>query len=195
MKGLFTLLSLALISAPAFSVTVSFEDLPSENFFNDTGANVASFYAGLTFGPGVTGLSVTRFGGYSDAAFPPHSGDVVVWSAFDFDTTIAFATPQAVVGLWYTSFDFLTLTAYDIGNSPLGSVVGNPNTDGFVGVSNFLSVSFPGISSVVISGLPSAFVFDDLTFSTTAAVPEPSSAILFGTAIAVLVLRRRFLQR
>jgi hypothetical protein len=180
---------LALSDAKADSVT--FEDLPDTNFFNDAGANIGASYPGVTFGPGVTGLSVSRFGGYADSAFPPHSGDVVVWSAFDFDTTIVFAIPQATVGIWYTSFDFLTLTAYDSGNAPLGSVAGNPNTDGFVGTSDFLSLNLPGISSVVISGLPGAFVFDDLTFSAVD-VPEPASGILFlGAALTVLLVRRR----
>ena len=150
--------------------------------------NVGSFYLGLTFGPDVTGLSVTRFGGYNDAGFPPHSGDVVVWSAFDFDTTITFAVPLVSVGIWYTSFDFLTLTAYDATNSLLGSVVGDPNTDGFFGVSQFLGISAPGISSVVISGIPGFFVFDDLTYEP---VPEPASVVLVGSGLALLLLVRR----
>lgn len=175
------------------SLSINFEDLPDNHFFGLTAENIGTLYSGIGFGPGVTGLSVTRFGGYANAAFPPHSGDVVVWSAFDFDTTITFAAPQSMVGIWYTSLDFLTLTAFDASNFSLGSVTGNPNTDGSTGVSDFLSISATGISSVVISGQPSLFVFDDLTYEASApsAIPEARTWWFCLVMLVVLLVRQR----
>lgn len=48
------------------------EDLPDEYFFSSRGQSIGSFY--ITFGPNVTGLSISRFGGYDDSGFPSHSG-------------------------------------------------------------------------------------------------------------------------
>src|SRR5579871_4861236 len=92
---------------PIFADTVTFEDLPDAYFFSADGQNIGSFYSGLTVGNDVTALSASRFGGYDDAGFPPHSGDVVIWSAFDPDITVNFAMDQTSVGAWYTSYDFL----------------------------------------------------------------------------------------
>ena len=170
--------------------TITFETLPDENFFAGGGQNIAGFYPGLTFGPYVTGLSVSRFGGYSDAAFPPHSGDVVVWSAFDPNIDVAFATPQALVGFWFTSLDLITLSAYYGGSNLLGSVIGYPNTDGFTGTSSYLEFTGTGIASVSITGAASQYVVDDLTFGTTTVVPEPGSLFLLGTAVTAVALLR-----
>src|SRR5690349_7274071 len=68
---------------------ITFEDLPDVYFYNGGGQNIGSFYSGIVFGPNVTGLSVTRFGGYDDSGFPPHSGDVVIWDASDPTITIS----------------------------------------------------------------------------------------------------------
>ncbi|MDQ2774949.1 MAG: hypothetical protein M3Y57_08535 [Acidobacteriota bacterium] len=50
--------------------------------------------------------------------------------------TIAFATPESTVGLWYTSLNPVTLTALDSGGSGLSLVTGNANTDGTMGTSD-----------------------------------------------------------
>jgi len=178
-----------LFSSHLHAGILTFENLPDANFFSDAGVNIGTLYAGVTFGPGVTGLSVTRFGGYNEAAFPPHSGDVVVWSPFDFDTTIAFDTSQALVGVWYTSLELLTLTAYGAGNAVVGSATGKPNSDGFSGASSFLSVTAPGITSVVLSGSPGFFVFDDVT--SHEAVAEPTTVTLTGIGVALMLAHRR----
>ena len=82
-RWLAVILVVCALSAKADMVSINFEDLPDAYFFSAGGQNIGTFYSGVTFGPYVTGLSVSRFGGYGDAAYPPHSGDVVVWSAFD----------------------------------------------------------------------------------------------------------------
>src|ERR1044071_4674980 len=133
----------ALLARPAVARTISidFENLPDANFFSASGQGIDAYYPGITMGPYVTGLSVSRFGGYGDAAYPPHSGDVVVWSPFDDVTVFSFDSDEDFVTLWYTSFDLLTLEAFNGSSSSLGTVVGFPNTDGATGSSSQLSIS------------------------------------------------------
>src|SRR5690242_10101169 len=76
------MLGAILLLAPALEAqTYTFSDLPNSYFFNNGGQNIGSYYSGITFGPNVTALSVSRFGGYNSAAYPPHSGDVGIWDA------------------------------------------------------------------------------------------------------------------
>jgi RHS repeat-associated protein len=176
----------------AYAGVITFEDLPDAYFFNGGGQNIGTFYAGLTFGPNVTGLSVSRFGGYSDAAFPPHSGDVVIWDATDSTITIDFASSIQSFGIWYTSFDPLTLQAFDQEANLLGSAVGVPNTDGTTGLSSFLAFSDPAISSVTLTSTPGLFTLDDLTFgSGSSAVPEPGNLILLTPLLLMLAFYHR----
>jgi hypothetical protein len=132
---------------------LDFEALPDAYFFSSGGQNVDTFYSGLTFGPNVTGLSVSRFGGYDDSGFPPHSGDVVIWDAFDPSISISFDTPIDAFGIWYTSIDPLELDVFDQSNNLLGSVVGNPNTGGTTGTSSFLSFTALGIETVELTSI------------------------------------------
>jgi hypothetical protein len=165
---------------------ITFEDLPDAYFFGGGDQNIGNFYSGITFGPDVTGLSVSRFGGYDNSGFPPHSGDVVIWDASDATINISFASPLSSFGIWYTSFDPLTLQAFGASSNLLGTVVGNPNTDGSTGTSSFLSFSGAGIQDVTLTSTPGFFVLDDLTMG-TGTVPEPGSLALFTTALALLV--------
>lgn len=178
------IMALFLCSAVAHAAVINFENLPDSNFFNGGGQNIGSFYAGVTFGPNVTGLSVSRFGGYANSGFPPHSGDVAVWDAADPTITISFASEIQSFGIWYTSFDPLTLQAYDATNTLLGTVVGNPNTDGTTGTSAFLSISSPLIRSATLSGSAGLFTLDDVT-----TVPEPCTFALLMTGILILLIR------
>jgi hypothetical protein len=177
--------------ASGYANIITFEDLPDANFFNGGGQNIGTFYSGITFGPDVTGLSVSRFGGYDDAGFPPHSGDVVIWDAADATINISFDTPLQSFGIWYTTFDPLTLQAFDSGDSLLGTVVGDPNTDGTTGTSSFLSLSGPGIMSVTLTSTPGLFVLDDLTIAAGAgAAPEPGPFALIPVGVGLMFLIR-----
>lgn len=152
-------------------VIYTFEDLPDAYFYSSGDQNIGSYYAGITFGPNVTGLSVSRFGGYDDSGFPPHSGDVVIWDATDATINISFDSPLESFGIWYTSYDPLTLDAYDSGSNLLGEVVGDSNTDGTTGTSSFLSLSALGIQDVTLTSTPGFFVLDDMTIGTGGAEP------------------------
>ena len=172
----------------ADTTTLDFEDLPDAYFFSGGDQNIADFYSGITFGPDVTGLSVSRFGGYDDSGFPPHSGDVVVWDATDPTVTISFESPLQYFGIWYTSFDPLTLAAFDSGGNPLDTTVGAPNTDGTTGTSTLLSLADAGVQSVTLTSAPGFFVLDDLTFNTEAVptpVPEGPTYELYALAFVL----------
>jgi|GEM_PF-1285164 len=189
------LLFLSFGSAYADVITLTFEDLPDVNLFSSGGQNIGDFYPGITFGPDITGLSVSRFGGYDDSGFPPHSGDVVIWDPSDSTINISFDSAIQSFGIWYTTFDPLTLQAFDSGSNLLGTVIGNPNTDGSTGTSSLLSFSGTGITSVTLTSTPGFFVLDDLTADTgTSTVPEPSSLALSVTAIALLLGRKQLLR-
>lgn len=175
-----------------FAGTITFEDLPDAYFFSSGDQNIGSFYSGVTFGPDVTGLSVSRFGGYDNAAFPPHSGDVAIWDATDPTIVISFASPISSFGIWYTSFDPLTLQAFDQSSSLLATVIGDPNTDGTTGMSSFLSFSSAGIASIDLTSTPGLFVLDDVTYSSgTSTVPEPNSLVFLTTGLLLVAITVR----
>jgi hypothetical protein len=194
LNALRLLFCVAVLASPAAlsADVITFEDLPDAYFFLSGGQNIGNYYSGATFGPYVTGLSASRFGGYGDAAYPPHSGDVVVWSAFDDPMTLAFDSPESLVSFWYTSLNPITLTAYDSSSNPLGFVLGAANTDGTTGTSSYLEFDGSGIASVAISSAPGQYVIDDLTFSSggSTTVPEPNSIILLVAALAILWVLR-----
>jgi hypothetical protein len=172
--------------ATAFADVINFENLPDTYFFSAGDQNIGSFYPGVTFGPDVTALSVSRFGGYDNLGFPPHSGDVVIWDATDPTITISLASPIVSFGIWYTTFDPLTLQAFDASDNLLGSVIGNPNTDGATGVSSFLAFSSPGIQTVHLTSSPGLFVLGDVTTP----VPEPGALLLLLAGVGALVLAK-----
>lgn len=173
-----------MFAAPCLAGVVDFEGLPDAYFFSSGGQNIGTFYSGLTFGPNVTGLSVSRFGGYDDSGFPPHSGDVAIWDAFDSTISINFSSPTEAFGIWYSSIDPLTLDAIDQFSNPLGEVIGSPNTDGTTGTSSFLAIFDPGITTINLTSSAGQFVLDDLATGTDV-VPEPSS---FALALPLLLL-------
>jgi RHS repeat-associated protein len=182
-RAAFSLICLSVGSV--FGDVIDFETLPDAFFFNGGGQNIGNHYPGLTIGPDVTGLSVSRFGGYASDAFPPHSGDVAIFDAADPTVTIAFSSPVQFFGIWYTSFDPLTLQTFDASDNLLGSIVGSPNTDGTTGTNSFISLANPAISSVSLTSSPGLFTLDDLT-----TVPEPSTFALLASAFLALILYR-----
>jgi len=180
---------LALLALHCNAETLTFESLPNTYFFSSGGQNIGTYFTGVDFEPNVTALSVSRFGGYDNAAFPPHSGDVVIWDPYDDSMTVSFADSQSDVGFWYTSLNPITLTALGSGGNSLGAAAGGANTDGTAGTSDFLSISEIGISSVKISGIAGQYVIGDLDFTggTVAATPEPA-ALPASTAGGLLTL-------
>jgi hypothetical protein len=192
---LLTLIFLSSSSVRA-DLTQTFEDLPDVYFFSSGDQNIGNYYPGMTFGPNVTGLSVSRFGGYDSSGFPPESGDVVIWDATDPTITISFDSTLQSFGIWYVSYDPLTLQVFDSGDNLLDTTVGDPNTDGSTGTPSFLSLSDSGIESVTLTSTPGFFVLDDLTVDTgSISAPEPSSYALVLTILALMILMRARLRK
>jgi hypothetical protein len=180
--------------ARASVLMLNFEDLPDAYFFSAGAQNIGNYYPEVTFGPYVTALSVSRFGGYGDAAFPPHSGDVDIWSAYDDPLTISLASTADIVSFWYTSLNPISLTAYDSASNQLGVIYGGANTDGTTGTSSLLEFDGAGIASVSISSAAGQYVIDDLTVDTATDAPEPESFLfgLLGLATLGILARRRW---
>lgn len=161
----FALLTMAVcVRLAAQSTEITFRDLLDNRYFDAGGQNIGGFYRGVTLGPNVTALSKTRFGGYNSAAYPPHSGDVVIWGSKDSTITIAFASPITSFSVWYSSFVPLTLQALDQNNTQLGSVSGAPNSNGAVGTSNLLTVALAGMRSIPITGAPGLFTLSSMAY-------------------------------
>lgn len=193
-------LLIALTASSVRATTIiTFEDLPDAYFYSAGDQNIGTYYAGITFGPNVTGLSVSRFGGYDNSGFPPESGDVVIWDATDATITISFASPLDSFGIWYTTYDPLTLQTFDSSSNLLDTAVGTPNTDGTTGTTSFLSLSDAGISSVTLTSTPGYFTLDDMTIDPApGAIPEPSSWPLLALGLLILYCvdyRKRHPQR
>jgi hypothetical protein len=178
-------------TAHAGTVTINFEDLPDVYFFASGGSNIGTYYPLLDFESNFTGLSISRFGGYADSAYPPNSGDVAIWNPVDPIAIITFSIPVEQVKFWYTSYDPLTVGAFDGTNTLLTSIIGDPNTDGTTGTSSLLTIEASGIASISISSTPGAFVIDDLTYSDAAAVPELGSGWLALSAVGLLAAARK----
>lgn len=193
-------LMMVLCAAPASAqTTLTFGDLPSAYFFNNGGQNIGSYYPGVTFGPNVTALSVSRYGGYNSAAFPPQSGDVVLWDATDAAITISFAAPVQLFSIWYTSVDPLTLQAYDQTNNLLGAATGAPNTDGVSGTTALLQFSNSSISSVRLSSTPGLFTLSSLWYLSASLSPSvsivsvnPSSTVVGSAAVSLSLIGNGF---
>jgi hypothetical protein len=187
--------ALTALAVSAQASTITFEDLPSDNMFLGGGLNIGTFYTGLTFGPYVTGLNATT--DYDGSIFPPKSGDIVVWSAFDDFVTVQFNQALSFVSIYYSSTQPLTLTAFDASSQSLGSITGAANTNGVdPGTIDVLSLSLDGISGITIGapGAASLFILDDLTYtpqSTGSTVPEPSTLVLMASGLASLLAYKR----
>lgn len=189
-----------LVPATAFGQTpLSFAKLPNNYFFNSGGQNIGNYYPGVTFGPNVTALSVSRFGGYNSTAYPPHSGDVVIWDPVDSTITITFASTVQSLAFWYTSLGPIQAEAFDINNQYVGSALGSANTDGVSGSTSLLGISIQyynsGIKSLKVSGtVGGLFTLSGLTyipstsFSTNPIVSltvSPVSPSRFGQPLAI----------
>jgi hypothetical protein len=126
---------------------------------------------------------------------PPHSGVNVAANVQGGPITILFASPQSMVGAYFTYPDGLFFSAFDSSNNFLGSVSGAFGSNmAFVGdpgssPNEFLSLSIAGISSITISG-GGTFTMDDLTFTGSASsVPESGTWLLLLTGVGLLGAR------
>jgi hypothetical protein len=187
----FVVLVSVLVASPsrlsAAPIVIDFEGL-------DDLTSVGSLIPGVTFSNATVltaGLSLNEF------EFPPRSGSNVVLDdggAMRLD----FATPVLGFSGYFTYLTSLTVQAFDSSDLLLGAVssafITNTALSGDVGSSpsELLSLSFDGISSLIITGDPlgGSFTLDDVSYEESASVPEPSMLLLLGTGLAVAVRNR-----
>jgi hypothetical protein len=159
-------------AATATSLAIDFESL-------DDSEVLTTQIGGLAFANATAlsaGVSLNEF------EFPPRSGTNVVFDDGG-GIDIVFESLQGFVGGYFTYLVPITLTAFDSSDNILGatssSFPSNLALSGDAGSSanEFLSLSFAGISRVLIAGdlSGSSFVLDDLTLRAPTEVPEPST--------------------
>lgn len=132
--------------------------------------------------------------------FPPLSG---VNAAFDDSgaMTLAFAAPVTYFEAYLTyaapvrlSFHDSPATLWGAVSSAFSTITGTAGDPGSA-VNELLSYSnAAGIASVEILGLMDggSFAVDNISYESTATVPEPAPALANAAALAALMLRRRF---
>lgn len=196
-KFRFFILPLCLFLTPqmlqADPITITFEGLAS-------GALITNQFLGLVFSNATvltSGIDLNEF------EFPPFSGTNVVFDDGG-PISILFSAPVFSVGGYFTYVTPVTIAAFDALNNPLGSIsstfLNNLALSGDPGSSpnEFLQLnSVSGISGITITGDPfgSSFTLDNLTYSTTSPIPEPSTVSLIlvgGLAVAFISRKKLF---
>jgi hypothetical protein len=172
MLGMFAPAS-QLTAAP---VLLDFEDLEDLASVDD---NYASY--GLHF---INAISLTTGFSVNEFDYPSHSGEMVIGDDRG-PIVIIFDNPTSEISAYFTYASTLTITAYDVFNTVLGTFT--TLTDFNLGVSEYILLDFSNVSSLVIAGfLPDSFIMDDFSFDSATSVPEPSTLLLFSGGLAGL---------
>lgn len=186
-RRLAVLLLLIGLAAPAlgWSSTVTFEGLADLT-------PVTTQFPGMVF----SNATILTAGASLPVGFPPHSGSNVVFDNGG-PIFVDFLSPVTSAGAFFTYGVPITVFALDAANSVLASAASSSSAN-FAGAgtgappNEFISVALAaGYSRLAILGSDTgtSFVMDDLT--TTSAVPEPSTLVLFALGgLAVGVWRR-----
>lgn len=179
------------LAPPLYGATITFEGVP-QTYWYGTGygnQNLGSYYAGVTFGP-------NAYIYYPNPSmYPPHSPNAVLFSTVD-SITVDLAQPTNLVSLWYTTSKSTFFVYAYAGSTLVDSAQGYLNAGTIVppvaGSSSFIQVdsTTPNITRVVIQGIASKYVVDDLTVAT---VPIPAAFFLFAPGLLGLVgLKRKY---
>lgn len=161
----------------AAPVLLDFEDLGYS-------VNVEDSYAsfGVHFSNAISLTAVIDLNEYD---FSPSSGDMAIGDYLG-PLVITFDNPTSDISAYFTYASTLTITAYDVVNTILGTFTTLTSLN--LGSSDYISLdSFSGVSKLVIQGTrPDSFIMDDFSFNSAAPVPEPSTLLLFGAGLAGL---------
>ncbi|RLI92447.1 MAG: hypothetical protein DRO89_02105, partial [Candidatus Altiarchaeales archaeon] len=187
--GIWLILAVMLIASTttvyAVPTTIDFEDLGHLDY-------VGTHYPGLTFSATAQALKKPD---YNYEGYPPHSGDIVIFSLTQNSITITFDSPVTMVGAWITAgVSDITLTAYDEDGNVLDSATVSVNYRS----NDYAEVNSPGIKYVTISDSGNLWTMDDLTYdyggfpAPEFATPAVAVAILLTTpAFSYLIVRKR----
>jgi hypothetical protein len=191
---------LLLSSVPSHAYVITFDDPGFPDLRDSIGLGVIvqdEFSAlGITFSNTV---ALTAGISLNEIEFPPRSGDIVVANAGLSIMSLVFSIPVMSAGGFFTYSipgGSLLLTAYDEGGNPMGQTGASysDNTAGGFGdagssPNEFLQIAGVGpIYRLDIDGGAGSFSLDDFT----AAVPEPSSLLLFlGGLVGIVAWKQR----
>lgn len=164
---------------------------------------IGTLFPDVAFTNAIVLASGAAGGSLNEFDFPPTSEFNV---ASDFGGAMRLLFPSTVDSFsgHFTYVAPLVIRAFDASDTELGSVASafGSNTAGDDPINRppgeLLSLNLLSISYLTITGLTtgSSFIMDDVRFNTTPdsgpqPVPEPSSLVLLGMGVAVVINRRR----
>ncbi len=180
---------LASVAAQAATVNVDFDS-------GTAGASVGTLSPGVVFS-GATYTSNLGLFGSSGALGIVSSTGGYEWGSSD-PITVSFAPGVTSFSIGVVDFgsNGFTVEAFDASNHLLGSQT-KFGPDVGVGYYDTVSVSFAGIASIEmfqpLQTQGDGIILDNMTYTTSAAVPEPSMGALIALGMGVLTFvgRRR----
>jgi hypothetical protein len=200
-----TVLLLGLVNANADPVVLNFEDHASMDYVSGTviseSAKLSDDYLssfGVVFSSGDPYVAVIRLGtGHatsgSNGLGGSNAGKLAYSVSYPIIATFFDPTQTTVLGVtdfvslrtdYWSDGGSMTLKGYDV----LGQLIATDTATDTGGVT--LSLSVPGIHSIQFAG--TSVAVDDFTFNSVAAVPEPTTGVLFaGIGFGAIWLRQR----
>lgn len=105
---------------------------------------------------------------------------------------VLFASPAYALGAYFGNdqhldFGLMQLSAFDSSNTLIGSVSVTPNYNGavdqFIGLESTTPIAWARFENGSSPSLTYSVLIDDLVFSPSQAVPEPSTLLLLGSSL------------
>jgi len=194
MVALVMLGSCVVASATPDEFTIDFENVPDQYLYNYPGGAVplGNYYAaqfGVTLGSGAFVFDKTRYGGYNDFGYPPHSGTAVIGAPTANAYDITFSQGMFKVDAWYNTPYAMYMDAYDASNNLLASASGPANygSTSPIGVADTEGRIF----RVTIHDTGNYFGLDDLHCTTSPELSSSALLLLGALPIGLAWWRRR----